>query len=292
MTEKIAIIIKTYLREEVLFELIHSIKKYSDLPYRLYIADESPISAKKLAFYEALTKEGHEFLLLDDEKPISVCYARNKLVSLLKDEKYVLRIDDDFHFSEHTKLANMKLILDSRPEIGAVSGLEVQGVDGKGIAAGEISAQQGYFFYDEQKKVIYKQPVPINMWHWRRVENIRYAYADFTRNFLLIRKEVFQSVQWNEALQLQGEHSDFMLQLKRSGWLLAFTPDSSHIHNEPPKAKVKKDYQSARNNELGKLKMDKVFQESWNIKAIKKLNIFIETDFISLIKSIIKLAIK
>lgn len=274
------------MRDDILPALLDSIKLYADLPYRLYIADELPISSSKHNIYEQLTNEGHQVLLLDDEKPISVCTARNKLVSLLKSEKYVLRIDDDFHFTDKTKLSNLKRILDARPEIGAVSGVEIQGVDGKGILAGELSAQQGFFFYDESKQILFKEPVPVDKWHWRMQDEIRYAYADFTRNFLLIRRSVFNTVRWNEAIQLQGEHTDFMLRLKEKGWLLAFTPDSSHIHNEPKKSNINQNYLVNRNSMLGQIKMDNVYKNEWKILNFRKIEPFKDVTFKQLLKII------
>jgi hypothetical protein len=270
----VAIIVKTYRREGAIQSLVKTIEEYSDLPYRLYIADEHPISIEKENFYKKLIAIGHEILLFHEAKPVSVCYARNKLIQLLKNEKYVLRLDDDFHFSQGTHLSKLKKILDSRPEIGAVSGIEIQGVDGKGIRAGELSSQQGMLLYNEETKTLFKQPVPVGFWHWRSDEGIKYAYADFTRNFLLIKRDVFNKISWNESLQIQGEHTDFMLQLKKSGWLLAFTPESIHTHNEPRKTSVENKYIATRQSQLGRDKMKNVFRQEWGIEYMSTLNDF------------------
>jgi GT2 family glycosyltransferase len=267
----VAILIKTYLREGAVNSLVQTIEKYCDVPYKLYIADEFPLSKAKKSLYKELEQQGHKVVIFDESKPVSVCLARNRLVGFVDKEEYILRLDDDFHFHPGTSIANMLNILEHCPEIGALSDIEIQGVDGKGIKAGEVSSQQGFFFYNDINKVLYKQPVPLSLWIWQKVGMLRYAHADFTRNFLLIRKAVFEDVSWNESLQIHGEHTEFMLRLKKTGWQLAFTPDSSHIHNEPEKKLVDKNYAANRNSQMSEQAMHSVYEKEWSIKDIRTI---------------------
>jgi GT2 family glycosyltransferase len=267
-TTKIAVLVKTYLRNGVIQQLVQSLQDYCDLPYRLYVADEQPVSEEKLRIYEQLKDSGHVVLIFDEPQAVSVCYARNRLLDMLRDEPFVLRLDDDFHFCPGTKISRLLTILSTRPEVGAVSDVEIQSVDGKKLKAGDLSAGQGHFHLGNRGKSLLKLPVPVDQWHWRTTEGVRFAYADFTRNFLLIRREVFQSVRWNERLQIHGEHSDFMLRLKKAGWLLAFTPDSVHLHNEPPKDEISVEYRLARDSANGKEAMRQVFRDTWGIDSV------------------------
>lgn len=267
----VAIMVKTYLRDGVIQGLIESIRRFSDVRYRLYVADEEPVPDGKRRLYQRLIEEGHRVVVLNAERPISVCYARNRLLELLEDEPYVLRLDDDFHFCERTSLSKMISLLAARPEIGAIADIEIQGVDGKGVKQGQVSPKQGYFFLAKDRRVLYKQPVPVECWSWRSVDGVRYAYADFTRNFLLVRREVFSGVLWNESLHINGEHTDFMLRLRKNGWLLAFTPDSAHLHNEPSRSRVASGYKMARDTSLGRKKMRQVFSTEWGIEDVISL---------------------
>ncbi len=45
-----------------------------------------------------------------------------------------------------------------------------------------------------------------------------YAKADYMRNLILLKREVFGSVRWNENLLFMGEHLDYFLELKHVGF--------------------------------------------------------------------------
>ena len=102
----VAIVIKTYRRPVQVRACIDSIYKFCALPYKIYIADDSPFE-QQVELYEVLKSEGHAVYLFDSQ--VSVTYARNYLVSQLHDEPYVLRIDDDFLFSKETSLSKEAL---------------------------------------------------------------------------------------------------------------------------------------------------------------------------------------
>lgn len=264
----IAIILKTYCRPEVLQQCIQSILEYCDLPYRIYIADDSPINQQPLKMYEMLVREGHFVQVFEDR--ISVTYARNLLVEQLQDEQYVLRIDDDFLFTKNTSLEVMIDVLNSIDKIGAVSSIEKQLGDGKGVKDGELSDKQGYFF--NYNRILYKVSFPVDAIDWMLTENgNRYACLDFTRNFLLIKRSVLDKVKWREELVIQGEHSAFMLDLKRAGYLLAQTPDSVHFHDE--RMAKSQSYINSRRSREGINAMQTLYSNAYDLDGSKTYSI-------------------
>lgn len=264
----IAIIIKTYCRARQVKTCIDSIFNFIDHPFRIYLADDSPKHVQPTSLYETLIDEGHYVRFFDSK--VSVTHARNSLVEQLQDEPYVLRIDDDFIFSKETSLPKMVDVLESSTSIGAVSSVERQLGDGKGIRHEELSDLQGWFFRDG--RVLNKLCVPVESVSWLRTANgVRYAHFDFTRNFLLIKREVFEKVKWREELFIQGEHSAFMLDLKRAGFLLSQTPDSIHCHDELLAKEAS--YLDVRKSEEGLSAMRAFYAEEYGIDSIRSLRV-------------------
>ncbi|MFO8054726.1 MAG: hypothetical protein R6U19_06130, partial [Bacteroidales bacterium] len=181
---------------------------------------------------------------------------------------YILRLDDDFHFSKETKISVMREILEDRPELGAIADIERQANDGKNLTSGEISSVQGFLVFDDD--VLCKLKVPVPNWLWMRADGHRFAIANFTRNFLLIRRKVFANVRWNDNLIFQREHIAFMMDLQYSGWLLAFTPDSIHYHTDPKE--TSKSYEDAKSSEKGLERSVEEFALKYNITKVTAHN--------------------
>ena len=127
---------------------------------------------------------------------------------------------------------------------------------------GEFSAKQGHIFLENG--ILLRTNVPHQAWTYMTARGVRFAYANFTRNFLLIRRAVFDTVRWDEDLYIQGEHLAFMLDLQRAGWLLAFTPESVHLHNEEGED-ASNNYAIFRHSEEGINRRNAVFRNKFGI---------------------------
>jgi len=266
MDNPIAIQIKTFNRPERLVPTLESIHRWCNVPYRLYIGDDGPLTPELAGLYDGLESDGHEVIRFP--RRLNVTTARNLMLDRLRDEAFVLRLDDDFNFSSDTNICNMLAVLAARPEIGAISDLELQfGGDGDERRDG-ISDKQGHVVLRDG--VLHKLNIPPDTWVYHHAGGVRFAYANFTRNFLLIRREVFARVKWQEELVIQGEHSAFMLDLQNAGWALAFTPDSIHIHNEGPlPAAARPDYAAARRSTDGRDSQKAVFLQCYGVSQMR-----------------------
>lgn len=224
-----AVLVKTRGRDVALFNCLRSARtrlRAQGLEPRVYLADDGPVSPVKGEAYDRLREEGH--VVLTFSEPVGVGRARNILADQLRDERWVLRLDDDFELAEETDVAAMRRILEAVPELGLLSDLERQVGDGKGVFSGQISDAQGFF--ERRDGVLVSRLLPPEGFEYRRAGGHRYALCDFTRNLLLIRRELLEEVRWEERLPFAGEHEDFLLQAAHAGWKIGFTPDSVHRH--------------------------------------------------------------
>jgi len=272
MSEKVAIIIKTVLRERSFFNTFHSIVKFCNFPYRLYIYDDGPITKKKNLLYEEIRNAGH-FVYVTTEFT-SPTAARVFLHSRLQEEKYVLRIDDDFEFFDKTNIRAMVELLNVDSSHGAVAGLEIQKGKGKGTLSGKISHMQGLLIRD--KGTLIKKCLDYKYLKYNWQGSLRYTKLDFTRNFLLLKRQMLDEIMWDTNIPFGGEHLDLMLQIYTSKqWSLVFTPDSVHKHREDLNKEDKPlKYYDLKNSSKLKSESFTYFLDKWNLTAVKRKKIW------------------
>ena len=261
---EIAVFIKTFMREETFFNCIKSVMQYmsnNNISYRLYISDDGKISEKKKKLYKNLRCKGHIILELPFNTGASK--SRNLLLSELQDERYVLRMDDDFELTNETNIFALKKILDKKSNIGVVADLERQVGIGKSVLSKQISPYQGYII--KKGTTLVKKIVPLNKFDYFYVDGIKYAKCDFSRNMLLIRLDIFNEIKWEEKLKFAGEHLDFMLQIKYSSWDLVFTPFSIHLHREDIENTNKSVYSKTK---IANMERKIIYKKKWNIERI------------------------
>jgi glycosyltransferase involved in cell wall biosynthesis len=225
---RIAILIKTINRKQLLFTTIESIFDYADVPFRLYVGDDGRIDEEQDEIYRLLRKSGHFIRVY--ERPIAITTAFNDLVRATEGERFILRMDDDFAFCPETKIATLRKILQLVPSLGAISGAEREVSFSTRDQKGKLSKKQGFLIRDAE--TLYRLNVPSDHIFYTVVDGLRFAVVGHSRNFLLLRREVLERVHWNEDLISFGEHIEFFMRLARAGWLLGFSPDSIHIHIE------------------------------------------------------------
>jgi GT2 family glycosyltransferase len=258
---RLAISIKTFLRNDCLFECVQAIRTHVDLPYRIYVADDGPVDEQKRALYESLRDEGHFVLELPYD--VGASAGRNALLEHI-DEELVLRLDDDFIVTEETDLRAMAEILLGVEDLGALSDLERERHGEKGVAAGQISLGQGDL--EIRGRSLIRTLYDLDALEYERFGPYRFQRAGFTRNFLLIKREMLEEIRWNERLKIHGEHVDFMLRIQRHPrWDLAFTPDSIHLHAGPPASVLAEEYRLKRH---GRDEKWGVLADEWGIRSI------------------------
>ena len=224
--DRIAVLIKTFLREDVLFKTVAAVKALMPGEYRIYIADDGTVSDRKAALYQQLRDEGHCVVQLAYNSGISA--GRNALLRVIS-EDYILLIDDDTCVTNQASLKNMKAVLDADPDVGLVSALLKR--EG-GSWFGPQSYSRGLRL-DLDGGLLKRTPMNGDM---KKVGEIQYRYADQVPNVFLAKAEVFKSATWDERIKVEYEHMDFFLALKKTGWKAAvcFDAEATHFISEPP----------------------------------------------------------
>jgi len=218
---KVAIGIKTFMREDNFFKVIDSIEKHFPLPYRLYIADDSgEISGEKEYLYQRLRVRGHVIIKLPFNSGLSA--GRNAIINKVK-EDYILMTDDDIGLTDSVSIENMKKVLDSSEDIG--------------ICAGMIYQENGEYFGGENysrglkleidRKLLFRSRAEKNL---SKTNGIIFNYADQVVNFFLAKREVFNDITWDSRIKVEYEHVDFFLNLKKTKWRATVCLDTKFIH--------------------------------------------------------------
>lgn len=214
---EVACLITTFERPRCCRRLIKSIREHYDT--RIYICDDSRNSRIKMvndprrAVYDSLPITNGWHLNYD----VGLSFKRNRLIDNTT-EPYLLFLDDDFVFTEETRIERLRTVLDADPSIGLVSG-SVEG-----------AAYEGWF--RKRKRDLYFEGPAIAD---DEVDGIQYGYADMVPNFFLARREMFEDVRWNDKRKL-SEHLEFFLDLWRTDWKVAFVP-SVVVDHRPERTK-------------------------------------------------------
>lgn len=247
-------LITTMDRYECLENLLFSIAEFYPQA-KIYIADQSKKFIKHyyVNLYEKLFKKGLK------NKPIAfnlpydcgLSYCRNFLVKKTN-SSFCLILEDDFIFSEKTKVEKMAEILELDPCIGVVGGLVKE-------CGFEVHFEH---LLDKKNQVVIHSP---DGNHWNNInDSLRYKITGSVLNFTLYRREVYNDLRWDDDLKIEGEHTDFMIRLNDTKWNIAYT-DSVEIEHKKINSREYKDLR--RRNEFLKIMMEK-----HNINTIKYLD--------------------
>jgi len=142
--------------------------------------------------------------------------GRNLLVDKSK-RPFIFLLDDDFIFTENTRLDKFSDIMNSDKNIGVVGGICM-----------ENGTEVHYEHYLKLKGATLVHSPDGN--HWEQRAGIKCKKTGCVLNFALMRKKMFNDVRWDDCQKIV-EHTDFYLQLNSfKKWKVYFTPEVSIIH--------------------------------------------------------------
>lgn len=262
----IAVFIKTCSGRFSLLTTINSIRwSLKDVPYRIYIADEGVVDPWKEQLYKDLESDGHFVHIWPEVTSVNV--ARNHLLEQLKDEKYILRMDDDFELGGEFSIDAMLTCINDKDDIALCASMERQIGEGKFVSSGMLRLQANSEIKGNILTYHYKMN---NNWEFHSAGSFRYAFADHTRNLLLLKRECVEKVRWDERISFEGEHDDFQLSLMDAGYKLCFTPDSIHLHRDDLKQQTVNvaEEKTKRKKQVEEVK-SMIFTEKWNFNTIR-----------------------
>ena len=208
---RIAIGIKTFLRDSKLFATVRSIQE--NMPgAQMIIADDGEYTSEKMGFYVSLKRQGHIIQRLSFDVGVGV--KNNVMVESL-DREYFLMGCDDFEFTSEAAAGVLRLqeVLDSNPQLS--------------IASGEVSNRPYEFFLTDENGIVREHPLDYDI----NGRGQAFVECDLTINYYLARRNVFEKIRWDyEAEDVKiggGLHGAFFVDVKRAGLKVAFVPGVS-----------------------------------------------------------------
>jgi len=274
---KIAIIIPTIHRDEILMETINSILDNYQDNWVILIGDqnkEEDWSFEKSSFYHSACAEAHTALRNQDRIKVhhlpydcGLSHARNELVKLANnlDIKYCLIGADSIKFTESMKSINYLIkYLNYSPDFNIdLLGLEVQ----ERISWEAWLDLQDSFILD----FIEKNPIEGLLDRYCK-NNITIWNCDIVRNFFLATTKSLLEVKWDNNLKMM-EHEDFFWRYKQTGYKVGWTNYSSGKYSPGIDIEYKKI--RAKNMNISKEELKQKYNlKSWvqyiNLKNAKR----------------------
>ena len=217
-------IIKAFERPNKLLELVESIRKYYP-ELSIIIVDDSKI---KLEYdWDDYTTYKHV------DYDIGLAEGRNIAVREVK-TPYTLLLDDDFYFTENTKIDVFLNIIEEHT-FDLVAGDVIDNGTQTRLFRGD--------FQIKENKLYLKLKVS-------NQKKGQYPEFDFVVNFFLARTELLLQSPWDKDLKVR-EHEDFFVRLKKTKAKITFTPDVSIFHYPNMEKRETSDvYQKMRHKRL------------------------------------------
>jgi len=207
--EKIAVGIKTFLRDAKLFKAIEGIR--TNMPgAQIIVADDGVRTDEKYNLYSDLVLCGHKVGVFSFDSGFG--FKSNQIVNML-DRPYLLIGSDDFDFTPKAAegvRTMIEIMEESHP--GELD-----------ILSGRLNGRTYEFFLDDLGDTIIEHKADTNF----KMNGIRprVYLVDLTVNYSLIRRDVFKHVKFdNEEIIGEGGHGAFFVDCKRAGLKVGFTP--------------------------------------------------------------------
>ena len=232
---KVDFIIKTCYRHKCLERLLFSIAKFYP-EANIYIGDDEKIFDVKYYrdLWERLFEAGivHKPVAFNLGNDVGLAAGRNFLIKNSKNV-YKLILDDDFVFTAKTRIEKMVRVLDDNKDIGVIGGMltDPHGVDCHYEGRLVIDDHVLYYIPLDLKKAVERKNMPLG---------VAFYDTEIVFNFSIIRKEVFEDVEWDDRYKIAGEHTDFFIALKNTDWRIVYMPDVSIIHRQEYNPQYKK----------------------------------------------------
>jgi hypothetical protein len=206
--EKIAVGIKTFLRDAKLFKAVEGIR--TNMPgAQIIIADDGDMAHEKYNLYSDLVLCGHKVGVYSFDSGFG--FKSNMIVNML-DRPYLLIGSDDFDFTPKAA-EGVKTMIDIMEE-------NPWDLD---ILSGRLNGRTYEFFLEDLGDTIIEHKADTNF-KMNGTRPLVYR-VDLTVNYSLIRRDVFKQVKFdNEEIIGEGGHGAFFVDCKRAGLKVGFTP--------------------------------------------------------------------
>lgn len=258
-TNEIDFCITTFERFDHLERLLLSISHYYPNA-SILIADQSYKFAADdyFALYDKCYQAGlkNKPTAYNLEHDCGLSHARNFLVNKSM-KPYQLVLEDDFVFTDQTKIEKLLGVLEAKQHIAVIGG---------------AVSEHDYILpfvhnFKLDDKTLYHVPCGDD---WRQDGGCNHKIVDCIPNFFLARKQLWSDMQWDDEIKIEGEHTDFFYRLWQMDWMVAYT-DQVVINHEKDNSQEYKDMRKRCHLKIMLLKNNLqkiVYQDGYIIELI------------------------
>lgn len=213
--DDVTIIVTTFERPDFILECVESIRHYYP-NIEIIVSD----NGKKRPELQERLEIGYGCQYIGLPFDSGASRARNEGFKKAS-TKYAVLCEDDFRFTEKTKLESFKGILDNDPSIGIIGGVCLK--DGK---AGIIGSR---FLFDWKNEIFWRDPIKNP--EWKEINGTKYYYCDYIRMFFMARN-LPDLCFFDEDFKAGGNHTSGLIELKKEDrWKIGFTFNVEVIHD-------------------------------------------------------------
>jgi len=205
-------IVKTFLRDNYLFDCVGSLREtYPEM--QILVADDGDPSDDKEEKLRALGANG--YFRLPYNSGLSV--GRNVLVDACKTQ-YLLLSDDDLLFTLKSGIEKLRTLMD-------ISDI----ASGAFLNYGSVDHNYEADFIREGNRF---RLVNVSWPPFSEYKGVRYGKCDLTHNIFVANTDLVRRVRWEESLKIRYEHEDFFLSAKIQGARVVYCPDVRVLHKK------------------------------------------------------------
>lgn len=203
-------LIKTFLRDEYLFTAVLSLRRhYPEI--KIVVADDGYCSDEKAA---RLKEAGvSKYIALPWNRGVS--RGRNVLIDACE-TPYFLVGDDDFYYTEESRLGDMLKMMD----IADLAGGALRYM-------GALQHYEATFEWVPESKGLIHHDISRD---YQSYDGIEYGRADLTFNFFVAKTALARKIRWEESIQVIFEHEDFFMAGHDRGMKAVYCPNSIVTH--------------------------------------------------------------
>jgi len=203
--DDVTVVIKTFEREDSLRAMLQSMRLFYPT-IRAIIIDDSKIQLDRDSFDEYTT-------YIHTEYDIGLSDGRNRGVELAQTE-FVFIIDDDFIFTEHSRLDLLRMPV-------ASGGFAIAGSRMFNFGHREVTFHGSMEVDDGTLRLLMEQ---------HKGSHAGFPVFDFCLNLLMSRRDFLLENRWSPELKMR-EHWDFFLRIKKTqSGLVTMRHDTSFLH--------------------------------------------------------------
>lgn len=255
LEDNISICVSTVRRPYCIQRFINSVRaNFPVIP--ILVGDQNPPIEHLDRFYQ---NAGAKVMYVAEDAGVGV--ARHAAIAEVKTE-YILFCDDDFVFSNETKLEAPVEILEHDRKIDIVGGAVKNFAGGIDHPFSQIIRWEWFLQFNKQRRHLTLISIDCLTPLRREVNGIPYFITDTALNWKLARRSAFErGAGWDPRYICNGEHEDFYLNIKENTDIgVAYCPGFVVYHHSPEDSS----YHLKRNDQDG----FKKFSDKWGIDEI------------------------